>query len=442
MPFEPAMPQAWQVAPLSDLTAGDTVTYGVVQPGSSVSGGVPMLRVNNFRGFGLDTADVLRIAPEIESKYGRTRLQADDVLITIVGSVGQVAIVPKALEGWNIARAVALVRPKAPSMARWIALFLRSPIAQHALGVAANTTVQTTINLKDLKQLSVPIPPEEELKGIAGTLSALDDKIALLRETNATLEAIAQALFKSWFVDFDPVRAKAEGRDPEGVPPEVANLFPSEFEDSELGEIPKGWGYVRVDMLYSGLYDGPHSTPAPSDAGPVFLGIKNFLPTRLDLSEVRHISEEDWPKWTRRVTPQAGDILFTYEATLGFFALVPEGLRCCLGRRTALVRPKSEMGNGPFLLHSFVSKPFQDLLVARRNHGSTVDRIPLTDFPSYPVLWPGERLARSFSDVVAPLWERIHRNQSQMQWLTEIRDTLLPRLMSGKLRIPQLGGLQ
>ena len=82
MPFEPAMPQAWQVAPLSDLTAGDTVTYGVVQPGSSVSGGVPMLRVNNFRGFGLNTADVLRIAPEIESKYGRTRLQADDVPMT------------------------------------------------------------------------------------------------------------------------------------------------------------------------------------------------------------------------------------------------------------------------------------------------------------------------------------------------------------------------
>ena len=434
------VPEHWNVAPLRDFI--DLITYGFTNPMPDAEDGPWKVTAKDVVGGRIQYSTARRTTAHAFATLltDKSRPKIGDVLLTKDGSIGRIAVVDR--DNICINQSVALLRPNQRILPRYLAFLLRSPFYQARMEGDSDGSTIKHIYITRVDKMEVAVPPVYEQVEHLSLLGTIDDRIDLLRETNATLEAIAQALFKSWFVDFDPVRAKAEGRDPEGVPPEVANLFPSEFEDSELGEIPKGWGYVRVDMLYSGLYDGPHSTPAPSDAGPAFLGIKNFLPTRLDLSEVRHISEEDWPKWTRRVTPQAGDILFTYEATLGFFALVPEGLRCCLGRRTALVRPKSEMGNGPFLLHSFVSKPFQDLLVARRNHGSTVDRIPLTDFPSYPVLWPGERLARSFSDVVAPLWERIHRNQSQMQWLTEIRDTLLPRLMSGKLRIPQLGGLQ
>ncbi|HYN61533.1 MAG TPA: restriction endonuclease subunit S [Rubrivivax sp.] len=125
--------------------------------------------------------------------------------------------------------------------AKWIAICLRSPLSQHLLGSRANTTVQTTINLKDVRALPIPIPPLAEREQIAEFVSALDDRIALLRETNVTLEAIAQALFKSWFVDFDPVRAKSQGLAPAGMDEATAALFPDSFEESALGSVPKGW---------------------------------------------------------------------------------------------------------------------------------------------------------------------------------------------------------
>lgn len=247
------LPSGWTAVPLQDLTDGTPITYGVVQPGTLVPVGVPMLRVNNFRGFGLDTGEVLNIDPAIEAKYGRTRLRENDVLTTIVGSVGQVAVVPKAMAGWNIARAVALVRPKDENIAYWIALCLRSPAAQHALGIAANTTVQTTINLKDLRSLQVPLPPVSERQEIVETIRSIDEQIELVRETNATLEAIAQAIFKSWFIDFDPVKAKSEGRIPDGIDADTAALFPDSFEESALGAIPKGWSTSALDRVASYL---------------------------------------------------------------------------------------------------------------------------------------------------------------------------------------------
>ncbi|EIK52891.1 restriction modification system DNA specificity protein-containing protein [Stutzerimonas stutzeri TS44] len=152
----------------------------------------------------------------------------------------------KTVSGFNVARAVAVIHPADHVESEWIALCLRSPLSQHLLGSRANTTVQTTINLKDLRALPIPLPPVNERREAASVMSALDDRITLLRETNATLEAIAQALFKSWFVDFDPVHAKAEGRQPEGMDAPNAALFPDSFEESELGLVPKGWVAAKM----------------------------------------------------------------------------------------------------------------------------------------------------------------------------------------------------
>ena len=213
----PPLPDGWSFAPLESCAVPGSISYGVVQPGSPVVHGVPIIRVNNFRDMCLDLSDVMRIAPDVEAKYGRTRLSGGEVLLTLVGSVGQVAQVPKTCAGFNVARAVGVVKPANGIDAKWIAICLRSPLSQHLLGSRANTTVQTTINLKDVRALPIPIAPPAEREQIAEFVSALDDRIALLRETNATLEAIAQSLFKSWFVDFDPVRAKQQGLAPAGM---------------------------------------------------------------------------------------------------------------------------------------------------------------------------------------------------------------------------------
>ena len=249
----PALPADWSYAPLDCCSQPNSVTYGVVQPGSALEAGKPLIRVNNFRDTRIDLSDVMYIAPEIEAKYSRTRLQGGEVLVTVVGSVGQVAVVPSRFAGFNVARAVAVIHPLPHIAPEWIALCLRSPLSQHLLGSRANTTVQTTINLKDLRALPIPLPPEEERRTIAEFVGALDDRITLLRETNTTLEAIAQALFKSWFVDFDPVRAKLEGRAPEGMDEANAQLLPDSFEGSELALVPRSTLVCRTERSLSCL---------------------------------------------------------------------------------------------------------------------------------------------------------------------------------------------
>lgn len=302
--------------------------------------------------------------------------------------------------------------------------------------IAAGTALPY-LNVSDLQRIAVEIPCLELQSAIENTLSAFDYRIALLRETNATLEAIAQALFKSWFVDFDPVRAKSQGLAPAGMDEATSALFPEGFEESAQGPLPKGWRVAPVGEVVEGIYDGPHATPPESGEGPVFLGIKNLTGTGLDLGEVRHIAENDFGQWTRRVLPSAGDIVFSYEATLGFFALVPPGLRCCLGRRLALIRPRPDAADGHFFFHQFIAAPFQRLLERHTIQGATVNRIALKHFPTYPVMDPPPAVKAAFDATVAPIWARIHANQAQAQTLTRTRDTLLPRLISGQIRLPE-----
>ena len=128
--------------------------------------------------------------------------------------------------------------------------------------------------------------------------------------------------------------------------------------------------------------------------------------------------------------------MFSYEATLGFFALIPPGLRCCLGRRLALIRPRLQLGAPHFWLHQFTAAPFQRLLQKHTIQGATVNRIALKEFPSYCVLSPPRGVQLAFDERAASLWARIHANQAQAQTLTTLRDTLLPRLISGQLRLP------
>jgi type I restriction enzyme S subunit len=279
-----------------------------------------------------------------------------------------------------------------------------------------------TLNRNHVHPMPITWPPLAEQKAIVAVLGALDDKIELNRRMNATLEAMARALFQSWFVDFDPVRAKLDGRKPDGLDKATAALFPSTFQDSPLGPIPRGWEVKRIEEVVEDVYDGPHATPATSDTGPIFLGIGNLTGTALDLSDIRHINEDEWARWTKRVTPKAGDI-------------VPPNIRCCLGRRLALIRPLERDGFPHFWFQQFVSLPFQQFLDQHTIQGATVNRIPLIAFPGYPVLNPPTELKASFERYAELFWQRIHSNQAESRTLATLRDTLLPKLLSGELSV-------
>jgi type I restriction enzyme S subunit len=359
-----------------------------------------------------------------------------DIVLSRRCNPGVTAVIPKGFRG-SLGQNLVLLRSVdsriLPEYLRWVT---RGREWWNEVDRYINVgAVFESLRCADIPEFQIPLPCLSEQKAIAHILGTLDDKIELNRKTNETLEAIAKALFKSWFVDFDPVRAKAEAR-PTGLPDEVSDLFPDSFEDSELGEIPSEWQVQTVADVSSAIFDGPHATPAESDSGNVFLGIKNMTGTRISLDEIRLIHDDDWEAWTRRVAPQPNDIVFTYEAALGLFALIPPKLKCCLGRRMALIRPLPENGCPHFWFHQFIAAPFQRIINERCIHGATVNRTPLTEFPDYPVLTPPLTLRGHFEDVASGLWAKIHALSDQSRTLVPLRDTLLPKLISGELRIP------
>ena len=213
------------------------------------------------------------------------------------------------------------------------------------------------------------------------------------------------------------------------------------------------WKTVPIKALYEGLYDGPHATPKPSDSGPVFLGIKNVTDDgRLDLAEIRHIAEDDYAAWTRRVEPHPGDLVFTYEATLNRYALIPNGFRGCLGRRMALIRTDPRKVDVRFLLYYFFTEEWRAVIRKNMLTGATVDRIPLTSFPDFPVKAPPLPVQRRIASILSAYDELIENNQRRIQiletmaralyreWFVEFRfpgHESLPRVPSPLGDIPQ-----
>ena len=435
----PSLPEGWCYSSLGQLAQDKSITYGVVQPGSIVEDGVPIVRVNNIRDGRIELADVMKIAPEIESKYLRTRLNGGEVLITIVGSVGQVAIVPESLKGFNIARAVAVIHPREDVSPQWLAICLRSPLSQHLLGSRANTTVQTTINLKDLRELPVPMPPIAERQKIEELIYFLDDRIALLRETNATLEAIAQALFKSWFVDFDPVHAKARGEPPQGMDDATAALFPASFEESELGMIPKGW---RVEPISDAVECVGGGTPNTKNTE--FWEPEEFAwTTPKDLSGIqspvlleteRKLSAIGLAKVSSGLLP-IGSLLMSSRAPIGYLAITQIPV--------AINQGYIAMLPGGCLPPIYLLFWCQQNMEVIKNHanGSTFMEISKKAFRPLPAIIPDESIISAFTDLAEPLFARLVANEQQAQTLAQLRDTLLPKLISGRLRLPEAEAL-
>ena len=191
-----------------------------------------------------------------------------------------------------------------------------------------------------------------------------------------------------------------------------------------------------IKEVSHGIHDGPHATPPESDSGPVFLGIKNITADgRLDLSEIRHVSEESYPRWTRRVTPQANDIVFSYEATLHRYALIPEGFRGCLGRRLALIRPNTERVVPRFLHYYFLCHHWRSVVESNVISGATVDRIPLIRFPDFEVRIPDIETQNRIASILSAYDALIENNRRRIQ-LLEQTARLLYKEWFVRLRFP------
>lgn len=184
------------------------------------------------------------------------------------------------------------------------------------------------------------------------------------------------------------------------------------------------WEKVAIKDICTGIYDGPHATPPLSDTGAIFLGISNFNNGRLDFSDIRYISEDDLPKWTKRVIPQKNDIVFSYEATLNLYAIIPEGFRGCLGRRMALLRVDKTKADYKFLYYYFYSDAWRATVNENIVLGATVDRIPLIKFPDFPVELPPLETQYRIADILSAYDDLIENNQKQIKLLEEAAQRL------------------
>jgi Restriction endonuclease S subunits len=187
--------------------------------------------------------------------------------------------------------------------------------------------------------------------------------------------------------------------------------------------VAKEWRETIIEKV-ADVFDGPHATPVKTVSGPVFLGITSLNKGRVDLSGSECLSEKDFIKWTRRVTPQCGDVVFSYETKLGEAAIIPKGLRCCLGRRMGLMRPKPNELDGRFLLYYYLSPKFQEIIRERTIHGSTVDRIALVEFPKFPIKLPPLNEQKAIARILGTLDDKIELNRRMNATLEAMARTL------------------
>ena len=271
------VPEHWEFKTIDELLEHPkAISVGVMYPGSDSDGGVPLIKVSDVKSGAIASRPSFCISNKVDEEYKRTRLNGSELLLTLVGNPGDCVIVTDEMCGWNVARALAVIRLKDTQLRSWIRYVLASKPAQHLIEARLNTTVQKTLNLKDVREIGIPIPPKEERDSITKTIDSIEKKTLINTKINQTLESIAQAIFKSWFIDFDPVRAKIaakqNGEDPElaamcaisgkseeelqQMPEEdltelqaTAALFPDKLVESELGEVPKGWSITKVDDI-------------------------------------------------------------------------------------------------------------------------------------------------------------------------------------------------
>ncbi len=427
----------WTVRSLEDCMAA-IIDYRGKTP-QKTSFGIPLITAKVVKGGRIRTPDEFIAVEDYELWMRRGIPNAGDVVITTeapLGEVAQLGTVRVAL-----AQRLIALRGKSGVLDNGFLKFLmQSEHVQGQLRARASGTTVLGIKQSELRKVSLTLPPLSEQRAIAHILGTLDDKIELNRRMNETLEAIAQALFKSWFVDFDPVLAKAEGRDP-GLPKHIADLFPDSFEDSELGEIPKGWRAAPIGQIAKVTIGGDWGKDVSfADA------VETVCLRGVDLERLRNEGWADPPR--RWITASSIE-------------------KRCLSEKDVLI---AGSGAGPTGRPLWVSSQLNDLwglpvtfsnfckrfrcaskesaiyldrcLHLMRESNEIWEYVNGTSVPNLDtgallrgkwIVIPDVAVLRLFASVSDQISQRLLLPESRT--LAALRDTLLPRLISGELRI-------
>jgi type I restriction enzyme, S subunit len=401
-----------------------------------VAEGVPVIRGNNISDTRALVGDFVYVSNETADDLRACNVYADDLVFPHRGSIGQVGIVPASGVGRYILSSslMKLTCDKHRVEPRFVFYFFRSEVGRHALLQHASTVGTPGIGqpLTSLRSIRLRVPPLSEQRAIAHILSTLDDKIELNRRMNKTLEEIARTLFKSWFIDFDPVRAKAAGRDP-ALPKHLVDLFPDSFEDSDLAEIPMGWRLTTIGNLSDVVGGSTPSTKEPS----YWEDGEHYWATPKDLSSLsvpalleteRSITDAGVTQISSGLLPM-GTLLLSSRAPIGYLAIAE--VPVAINQGFIAMKPKPEVSN-LFLL--FWAEFSHETILSRAN-GSTFLEISKGNFRPIPVIAPTKEVMAAFEERVRPVYQRIVENERDSCTLAVLRDALLPKLVSGELRI-------
>lgn len=428
------MQSEWPIVPAADCC--DLIVDCVNKTAPIAEGATPfrMIRTTNVRNGFIDLADCKFVDEETFRIWTRRAKVLDsDVILTREAPIGEVGLVRG---NQNIFLGQRLMQYRANRSLldpRFLCYAFLSPQLQHQFGAHEGSgSVVSHIRVGDCSKFKVPLPPLPVQREIAELLGSIDERVLLLRQTNATLESIAQALFKSWFIDFDPVRAKAEGREPEGMDAATAALFPAEFEESALGLIPKGWGVTPFAETVNIMGGGTPKTSVSEYWGgdiPWFSVVDApSVGQVFTLRTEKSITSAGVDNSSTRVLPAWATII-SARGTVGKLTMAARPMamnQSCYGLCAKV------LGTEP-LVYLAAQRLVDDL--KRLAHGGVFDTITRDTLSSVKVVEAPLDVQASFAAMVKPVFEHIQLGVERVSTLTELRDTLLPRLISGKLRL-------
>ena len=392
------------------------------------------LRAGHVTDSHIDFEGVERFHAQLEPRLRSKLAMPGDAVVTTKGnSTGRTTYVTPTMPTFVYSPHLSYWRSKDPN--RINGRFLRywsmgQEFSEQLAGMKASTDMAPYLSLVDQKRLRITLPQIGEQRAIAHILGTLDDKIELNRRMNETLEAMARALFKSWFVDFDPVRAKAEGRD-SGLPKRVADLFPDSFEDSELGDVPRGWNALPLPSV---IEVNPTRQLKKGHVAP-YLDMAN-MPTHGHTPD--DVIERAFGSGMRFVN---GDTLVARitpcleNGKTAYVDFLEDGQVGWGSTEYIVLRPKAPL---PLELAYCLarSNEFREFAIQSMTGSSGRQRVPAESLSHYIVVVPPTEIAERFGAIVGPLLSRVAHAARESRALAALRDALLPNLISGKLRAP------
>jgi type I restriction enzyme S subunit len=311
-------------------------------------------------------------------------------------------------------------------------------------------SVTQTITKQAVRNLIINLPSIQIQKKITNFIGSIDDKIELNRKMNQTLEEMAQALFKSWFVDFAPVHAKAEYKSDEeleiiakelGISKEMLELFPSEFVESEMGMIPLGWE-VKIIKDISNVIDCLHSKKPKEldyDSGNILLQLNNIQDTGLLDSKVQYfISDDDYSKWISRIEIVKDDFVITNVGRVGAVSKIPGNFKAAIGRNITAIRAKKDFKYIGYLQTLLTSKVMKSEISKKTDIGTILNALNVKSIPLLRFIYANENVMSAFEKIVSPMHNKRELNQLEIQTLQKTRDALLPKLLSGELDVSEV----